>query len=285
MVSVAARPTFAARYALACVVALVSVFAAVAHGAPPVAGSFVDGTLASAAGRLSYEVYLPPGYSNSGRRYPVIYYLHGLPAGPEAYRSFGYVPAAVELTGLQAIIVAPQAATATDTDPEYLNKGVGQDWDTAIATQLPDRIDADFRTIPDRAGRAIVGASAGGYGAMLLGLHHLARFSVIESWSGYFHPTDPTGTKSIASSPWQNAHSFVHSLRRALVVHPTLIAFYVGDADTLFRAENVEYARELSRARVPFRFRIVPGGHQQSLWAAQAPDWLTLALARLEQPH
>jgi Putative esterase len=182
-------------------------------------------------------------------------------------------------------IVAPQAATATDTDPEYLNKGVGQDWDTAIATQLPDRIDADFRTIPDRAGRAIVGASAGGYGAMLLGLHHLARFSVIESWSGYFHPTDPTGTKSIASSPWQNAHSFVHSLRRALVVHPTLIAFYVGDADTLFRAENVEYARELSRARVPFRFRIVPGGHQQSLWAAQAPDWLTLALARLEQPH
>jgi len=199
----------------------------------------VDGTLASAAGRLSYEVYLPPGYSNSGSRYPVIYYLHGLPAGPEAYRSFGYVPAAIELTGLQAIIVAPQAATATDTDPEYLNKGVGQDWDTAIATQLPDRIDADFRTIPDRAGRAIVGASAGGYGAMLLGLHHLARFSVIESWSGYFHPTDPSGTKTLdVGTPEENAqasaHTFVSTLRREFAAHPTFLAFYVGRNDERF---------------------------------------------------
>ena len=39
-----------------------------------------------------------------------------------------------------------------------------------------------------------MGLSAGGYGAVILGIHHLDRFSVIESWSGYFHPTDPTGT-------------------------------------------------------------------------------------------
>jgi Putative esterase len=164
MVSVTARPRFAARYALACVVALVSVFAAVAHGAPPVAGSFVDGTLASAAGRLSYEVYLPPGYSNSGRRYPVIYYLHGLPAGPEAYRSFGYVPAAVELTGLQAIIVAPQAATATDTDPEYLNKGVGQTGTRRL--QRSFRTGSmptfePFRTVPDARSSAPPRAATG----------------------------------------------------------------------------------------------------------------------------
>ena len=276
---------FALSSALAAVAVCLSAFAGSAQGGLPLTGSFVDGTLASAAGALSYEVYLPPGYSSSERRYPVIYYLHGLPAGPLAYHGFAYVPTAIEQDGLQAIVVAPQAATTADTDPEYLNKGAGEEWDTAIATQLPNQIDAEFRTIPVRGARAIVGVSAGGYGAMMLGLHHLARFSVIESWSGYFHPTDPTGAAPIPSSLWERADSFVPSLKRALAVHPTLIAFYVGAADTLFRCENVEYARALSRARVPFRFRIFPGGHQQSMWTAQAPDWLSLALAQLEQPR
>jgi S-formylglutathione hydrolase FrmB len=246
----------------------------------------VDATFASAAGQLSYDVYLPPGYSNSGKRYPVIYYLHGLPATPSSYRAFGYVPAAIESANEQAIVVAPQGASAADSDPEYLDKGSGQNWDTAIAQQLPDLIDSSYRTIPDRTGRAIIGVSAGGYGAMLLGLHHLARFSVIESWSGYFHPTDPSGTTAIPSLPWESGHTFVPSLRRALAVHPTLIGFYVGQADRLFVAENVTLARELSRANVPFRFRIYPAaGHQQSLWTSQAPTWLTLALNQLAPPQ
>jgi enterochelin esterase-like enzyme len=215
----------------------------------------------------------------------VIYYLHGLPAHPLSYRAFAYVPAALELAGLQAIVVAPQGATAADSDPEYLDKGAGRDWDTALAVQLPDLIDADYRTIPDRTGRAIVGVSAGGYGAMLLGLHHLARFSVIESWSGYFHPTDPTGAHPIVATPWQSAQTFVPSLRKALAIHPTLIGFYVGDADRLFRPENVGFARELSRAGVPFHFRMYPGGHQQALWTTEAPDWLTLALRQLVAPQ
>ena len=46
-------------------------------------------------------------------------------------------------------------------------------------------------------GRALVGLSAGGYGAVMLALHHLAAFSVVESWSGYFHPTDPAGQHAL----------------------------------------------------------------------------------------
>jgi dipeptidyl aminopeptidase/acylaminoacyl peptidase len=33
-------------------------------------------------GTLPFTVYLPPGYATSSRRYPVIYFLHGLPASP-----------------------------------------------------------------------------------------------------------------------------------------------------------------------------------------------------------
>ena len=269
----------------ACLLAAVTWVSGGLSASPPVQGAIAEGTFASSAGLLSYDVYLPPGYASSGKRYPVIYYLHGLPGGSLSFRGFGYVPSALERTGRQAIVVAPQGATAADSDPEYLDRGTGQDWDRAIATELPDVIDASYRTIADRAGRAIIGASAGGYGAMLLGLHHLARFSVIESWSGYFHPTDPTGTKPLDSTDWESAHSFVPSLRRALAVHPTLLGFYVGDGDARFRQENVGFARELSRARVPFRFRIYPGGHQQSLWSAQADEWLKLAADTLAPPR
>lgn len=253
--------------------------------AAPLQGRVVESSFASAAGTLAYDVYLPPGYDASTLRYPVVYYLHGLPAGPGAFRAFGYVPRALEQAGRQAIVVAPQGATAADTDPEYLDAGPGREWETAIAVQLPRVIDATYRTIATREGRAIVGVSAGGYGAMLLGLHHLGLYSAIESWSGYFHPTDPGGTRSLSDRPWWSAHSFVASLRRAFAVHPTFLGFYVGAADSRFRAENVELARELSRAGVPFRFRMYPGGHVQPLWTGQAADWLSLALDRLAPPQ
>lgn len=250
----------------------------------PLKGTVVAGSFASAAGTLAYDVYLPPGYATSGLRYPVVYYLHGLPAGPVAYKTFGYVPLALEQAGLQAIVVAPQGATADEPDPEYLDNGEGQNWETALAVQLPKLIDGQYRTIANRLGRAIVGVSAGGYGAMMLGLHHLGLFAAIESWSGYFHPTDPTGTRSISSRPWLSAHSFVSSLRRAFAVHPTFLGFYVGSEDGLFRPENIEFARQLSQAKVPFLFRMYPAGHSQTLWTAQAPWWLGQALSHLSAP-
>src|SRR5581483_10006595 len=160
----------------ALVAALLVVPAAAPAPAPPLAGTIASATFASAAGNLGYDVYLPPDYATSGLRYPVLYYLHGLPAGPTAYRTFGYVARAVEQAGLRLIVVAPQGATAAEPDPEYLDAGPGAEWETALAVQLPKTVDALYRTIPDRAARAIAGVSAGGYGAMLLGLHHLGEF-------------------------------------------------------------------------------------------------------------
>jgi S-formylglutathione hydrolase FrmB len=261
--------------------ALAAIVAFLSCAQPAAAAGFETGAFTSAAGTLQYDVYLPAGYETSGLRYPVVYYLHGLPAGPLAFHTAGYVAKAAAAAGLQVIIVAPQGASVLHTDPEYLDGGPGDDWDTAIAVQLPQVVDSLYRTIPDRSARAVVGVSAGGYGAMLLGLHHLGLFSAIESWSGYFHPTDPTGTFTIDDSPWLSAHSFVASLSRAFAVHPTFVGFYVGSQDRLFRPENVEFARELSRAHVPFTFRMYPAAHQQRLWTTEAVPWLTLLVSNL----
>jgi S-formylglutathione hydrolase FrmB len=214
-------------------------------------------------GQLRFAVYLPPGYSDR-RRYPVIYFLHGLPAAGDAFRAFGFVPSALEQSGLRAIVVAPQGARDGDSDPEYLDWGPGRNWETAIAEELPAYVDAHYRTIRGRAGRALIGLSAGGYGAFLLTLHHLPSFAVVESWSGYFHPTDPSGTKALRLGSAQadaraSAHELVSDVRAAVHHYPTLLAFYVGTGDTRFRAENVRLDRELAQAKIVHVFRLYAG--------------------------
>jgi enterochelin esterase-like enzyme len=233
------------------------------------------------AGRLHFEVYLPAGYDVGVARYPVVYLLHGLPSGPAAYRQLRFVERALDAAGRPAILVAPQAARAGEADPEYADHGPGDGWETAIATELPRVVDARFRTIRSRAGRALVGISAGGYGAMHLALRHLDEFSVVESWSGYFHPTDPTGTKALDLGPGTDVHALLPSVRSRLRSLPTFIAFYVGRSDWRFYAENETLNQELSGAGVAHVFRAYPGGHDQRLWQRWAAPWLALALVHL----
>jgi S-formylglutathione hydrolase FrmB len=235
-------------------------------------------------GTVHARVVLPPGYATSGKRYPVVYFLHGLPATDAAYRGNDWMLDALEEAG-PAILVIPQGARRTDTDPEYLNWGAGRDWETYVADELPRYVDEHFRTIPSRAGRAILGISAGGYGASILGLHNLGRFSVIEAWSGYFHPTDPTGTEALPRGPAATAHSFVSVVARDERRRPTLLAFYVGRSDARFRPENIRFDRELTSAHVPHTFAIYPGGHETRLWRAHAVTWLRLALRHLAAPR
>jgi enterochelin esterase-like enzyme len=122
---------------------------------------------------------------------------------------------------------------------------------------------------------------AGGYGAVVLALNHLSAFSVIESWSGYFRPTDVSGSRVIPHMPSQSAHVLVPRLRADERRRPTFFAFYVGSEDRRFRAENEQFHRELRAAGIPHVFKVYPGAHEQSVWQAHARQWLALALDHL----
>ncbi len=235
---------------------------------------------------IGLRVYLPSDYEASAKRYPVIYFLHGLPASSVAYQSTDFLRRAMTKAGRSAIVVAVQGARDGEPDTEYLDSGPGRNWETAVAVEVPRYVDGRFRTIRSRRGRAIVGVSAGGYGAMLLGLHHLGEFSAIESWSGYFHPTDPTGNLgldlgSATKNARASAHSFIAGLGRAFERNATFLAFYVGRDDRRFRPENEQLDRELEAAHVPHLFRVFAGGHAQPLWTRHAAAWLGLALDHL----
>jgi S-formylglutathione hydrolase FrmB len=261
---------------------------ATAGAGAEVRGTLVEGSFHSQAlrGRVGFELYLPHGYARSHKRYPVVYFLHGLPASSVSFRGAAAFAKALESAGKPAILVGPQGARDGDSDPEYLDWGTGRNWETALGTELPRYVDAHYRTVRKRRGRALVGLSAGGYGAVLVALHRLSAFSVIESWSGYFHPTDPTGTKALdlgsrAANRHASAHSFVRSLRSTFARRPTFFAFYVGAQDSRFVGENLELHRELTAARVPHVFELYGGGHSQSLWLRHATPWLRLALDHL----
>ena len=74
---------------------------------------------------------------------------------------------------------------------------------------------------------------------MILALHHLGAFSVIESWSGYFHATNPEGTApmdmgSQAANDWADAHALVPELKTIFASYPypkTHFGFYVVAAN------------------------------------------------------
>ena len=244
---------------------------------------------AALGGTEHYAVYLPAGYASSDRRYPVIYAVHGLPGGPASYlnmpiAAWGRIASAA---GRPAIVVAPQGARPGDSDPEWHDWAPDREWESAVAVDLVREIDRTYRTIPDRRDRAIIGMSAGGYGAMLIGLHHLDTFSVIQSWSGYFHPTNPAGTAPLdVGSPQgrvaASAHSYVPLLPGWLDRwHPTYLGFYIGDQDTRFLAENRQLDRELRAAGVPHQFAVYAGGHTSAVWNAHAPAWIGRAMHEL----
>lgn len=271
--------------------------AAAATGGTPatggLAGTIGYGSFSSTAiaGASHYSVYLPPGYASSGLRYPVVYLLHGLPAGSTAYRGIDFAARAVEQSGHRAIVVGAQGARTSEPDSEWLDWGPRHNWETATARELVSVIDSRYRTIPSRAGRAIIGYSAGGYGAALIGFHNPRTFSVIQSWCGYFQPTNPSGSAVISlGSRAADNHASLYALipqLRALLGHNygrTYFGVFSGMRDGRFYGDNVRLMRELRAQRVPnVNTARYSGGH--SVWHAHATAWIDLALKQAAQPR
>jgi S-formylglutathione hydrolase FrmB len=239
----------------------------------------------SLGGSLPAVVYLPSGYSSSSKRYRVIYFLHGLPAGPSSYKTNSFVAAALQSSGRRAIVVAPQGARNENSDREYLDWSPTENWPAAISHDLTRCIDQRFRTDASRSGRALIGLSAGGYGAFNIGLRTLDVFGAVESWSGYFVATDPSGYQVLKlGSAQDNAAARVPRgprLRKELAAWPSLIAFYIGRQDSRFLQMNVQFDRQLTQNHIKHVFHTYTGGHSPSLWQSQAPYWLGMALDAL----
>ena len=181
-------------------------------------------------------IYLPPSYNHSDKMYPVIYLLHGY-GGDErsAVEEVGETVAALIVDGLiktglfkEIIIVMPSGANKYGGS-YFLNSELIGNYEDYIAEELVNFIDNEYRTIRDRDGRAIAGASMGGYGSITLGMKHPETYCAVASLNAplWFDPIseaivpeilkeNPDGMDGPIPDPERQYTSYIYALSAAL---------------------------------------------------------------------
>src|ERR1043166_8345740 len=120
-------------------------------------GRALEGNLEGASPVRAVVVYLPPSYSTeTSRRYPVLYFLHGYGVGAETYvRALGIpesIDRAISAGSREMIVVLPDALTKY-SGSMYSNSPTIGDWETFVARDVTAAIDAKYRTMATRAAR------------------------------------------------------------------------------------------------------------------------------------
>lgn len=145
-----------------------------------VRGAALESNLERNSADRDVLVFLPPGYAaNPGRRYPVVYALHGYSIGAEQWAKEIHVPQTVEGAfakgASEMIVVMPDSKTAHNGSM-YSSSVTTGDFETFIARDLVAFIDGRYRTLARRESRGLVGHSMGGYGATRIGMKHADVF-------------------------------------------------------------------------------------------------------------
>lgn len=141
----------------------------------------------SVAREVVFNLILPAGYEESGKRYPVLYMLHGRGGDLEYWPSMGVAEFVSEL---DLIVVMPDAGVSWYVNWAESAEGEKNGWEDCITKDLIGFVDANYRTIAAREGRAITGASMGGYGALLFGFLHPDLFCSVSGHSSALRITD-----------------------------------------------------------------------------------------------
>jgi enterochelin esterase-like enzyme len=158
-------------------------------------GRALDGNLEGDSPDRPVVVYLPPSYAtDTTRRYPVLYFLHGYTATAEAYVKSLAVPDSIDRAiaagARDMIIVIPDAFTKY-SGSMFSNSPTIGDWETFIARDLTEFIDTRYRTIAARDGRGLAGHSMGGYGTMRIGMKQPGAFAAMYAMSSCCLMNDP----------------------------------------------------------------------------------------------
>lgn len=230
-------------------------------------------------------VYTPAGYEeNTGKRYPVLYLLHGMGGDENAWSELGRATVIMDNMIAQGkvepmIVVMPNGNANLAAAPGETEKGMyvpaGQHSVAAPGrfekgfADIVSYIDKHYRTIADKEHRAIAGLSMGGGQAWKISMMYpddfgyVGLFSAAVGWNG-------NGYK-------YSNEEVADGLKRQFADSPKLYWVGVGVDDPLVYGVNKEYQETLASLGVPFEYHESPGAHTWSNWR----DYLLLFLPRL----
>jgi enterochelin esterase-like enzyme len=214
--------------------------------------------------KVSYLIYLPPGYETSKQRYPVVYWLHGIGGSQQ-----GVPQMAERLT---------QAIAEKKTPPMivvYVNGMIRSGYvdsadgkypvETVTIKELIPHVDATYRTIATRESRIIEGFSMGGGGAAKWGFKYPELFGTVSILAGALFNREEMAKKADTtkdtygsperyeqSNPWTLVEKNADKIRGR-----TVVRIAVGGKDGLVGA-NTRYHELLEKLKIEHEFDVVP---------------------------
>jgi len=232
------------------------------------------------------NVLLPDDYRTSGKRYPVLYMLHG---GAADFRQFDFLGIRNLTAGKPIIVVMPDGGQAG----WYCNpvgSFVGpRNWETFHIAQLIPWIEANFRTYAEYNGRAVGGFSMGGFGALKYAAKYYGHFASVSShsgpaslrrdsglvvhWANLSSAVVELGGATVYGVPWDEARvsadnpvERIESYRNKRIflvagTSPDPLNWFDSVNETQVLAGQREFRERLSDAGIPFDAREEPGGH------------------------
>ncbi len=137
-------------------------------------------------------VYLPPGYDQGDRRYPVACYLAGFLG--TGHSQLNWKPFAEALPQRldrlislgrigPMIVVFPDCFTRLGGS-QYIDSSVCGDYARYLVQEVVPLVDASFRTAVHRDHRAVFGKSSGGFGAIVQAMLHPDTWGAFACHSG-----------------------------------------------------------------------------------------------------
>lgn len=147
------------------------------------------------AGSRALQIYLPNGYANSNKRYPVVYVNYG----QQALR-FGRM--ANTLDNLIGKTIEPVIAVfihSPNSFNEYARTQRDQ-YAQLVAQELVPFIDAKYRTIAQPEARAVMGGDEGGYAAFNVAFKYPGTFGHVGGQSSHMMPSEADPLKNIVNA-------------------------------------------------------------------------------------
>lgn len=231
---------------------------------------------------LKYAVQLPPSYEReTKRRYPVLYFLHGMNGNEREFERRGVAEAVAKMRSEgkigEFIIVAPAGENSF-----YLNAKNGVRYEDAVIKDLIPHIEKTFRVVSNRDNRAIQGLSMGGYGALMLAFKHPEMFSSVTAHSSALFVELPSPTGSDRRSQFMsrlignmygnppdveyfkanNPIDLAGTNAAAIKKSGLKVYFDVGEQDRYgFQPSNKTLDEQLTKVGVAHEYHVFPGGH------------------------
>jgi hypothetical protein len=226
-------------------------------------------------------VYLPPGFA-AGRRYPVLYLLHGMQGSPSEFWDSLKLADVVDgliSSGQTPPFIAVMPVAGPRVDPNG-GEWAGV-WEDYVVDDVVPWVDAHLPTLPGARNRALEGLCAGGYGALDIGLRHPAIFGTLGSWEGYFAPVFVDGPFVGAGKPYLDAHDPALLVgMEAASLRRNGVRFYVsvgGNHGAVLARWSTAFAAELRSLRLPVKLWRLPAADRGHFWSATLPSALLYA--------